>query len=300
MKKLSKSFIIRLIIPIIGLYSQYNINQMSVLKKFSLKDRVIVITGGTGILGEFFVKAVAEAGAKVAVLGRNRERAEKRVEAVKEIGGEAIAVITDVMDEDSVRTAKEEVLNHFGTIDGLVNAAGGNIPGATIGPDTDLFGSDVQATIKAVELNLFGTIIPTHVFGQVIAEKGKGAIINISSLAASRPLTRVLGYTVAKHGIEGYTKWMAAELALRYGEKVRVNAIAPGVFLTEQNRTLLTTPEGGYTERAQKFIDGTPYQRLGDPSELEGTLVYLLSDASAFVTGETVFVDGGFNSWCGV
>lgn len=273
---------------------------MSILDKFSLKDKVVVITGGTGVLGEFFVNAVAEAGAKVAVLGRNKERAEKRVEAVKKIGGEAIAVITDVMNEQSVMEAKDQVLKHFGTVDALINAAGGNIPGATIGPDDDIFASDVNATIKAVELNLFGTIIPTHIFGKVIAEKGKGSIINISSLAASRPLTRVLGYTVAKHGIEGYTKWMAAELALRYGEKVRVNAIAPGVFLTEQNRSLLTTPDGGYTDRAQKFINGTPYQRLGDPSELEGTLVYLLSDASSFVTGETVFVDGGFNTWCGV
>lgn len=273
---------------------------MSILNTFSLKDKVIVITGATGILGESFVKAVAEAGAKVVVLGRNKQRAEERVQMVKELGGVAIAVLGDVMDEQSMVAAKDAILEHFGTIDALVNAAGGNIPGATIGPDTNLFESNVQDTIKAIELNLFGTIIPTHVFGQVIAEKGKGVILNISSLAASRPLTRVLGYTVAKHGIEGYTKWMATELALRYGDKVRVNAIAPGVFLTDQNRNLLINEEGKYSDRAQKFINNTPYQRLGDPSELEGTLVYLLSDASAFVSGETVFVDGGFNNWCGV
>src|SRR5690606_11610698 len=163
----------------------------------------------------------------------------------------------------------------WNTIDGLVNAAGGNIPGATIGPNDNLFDNKIGDTIKAIELNLYGTIIPTLVFGEVIANQGKGSIINISSLAASLPITRVLGYT----------KWMATELALRYGDKVRVNAIAPGVFLTEQNRTLLTNPDGSYTERASKFVQGTPFSRLGDPSELEGTLVYLLSDASAFVSG---------------
>src|SRR5690606_34784603 len=175
-------------------------------------------------------------------------------------------------------------LARFGTIDGLVNAAGGNIPGATIGETDSIFDGKIQDTIKAIELNLYGTIIPTMVFGEVIASKGAGSIINISSLAASRPLTRVLGYTVAKHGVDGFTKWMAAELAIRYGDKIRVNAIAPGVFLTEQNRSLLTHADGSYSERAQKFIDGTPYGRLGDPSELEGTLVYLLSEASAFVS----------------
>lgn len=273
---------------------------MSILEKFSLKGTVIVVTGGTGILGKSFVKALAEAGAKVCILGRSKEKADERVRMVEEMGAEGFAVVTDVMNEDSVREAKEQILNKWGTIDGLVNAAGGNIPGATIGPDQDLFDNKIGDTIKAIELNLYGTIIPTLVFGEVIAKKGKGSIINISSLAASLPITRVLGYTVAKHGVDGFTKWMATELALRYGDKIRVNAIAPGVFLTEQNRTLLTNPDGSYTDRANKFAQGTPFARLGDPSELEGTLVYLLSDASAFVSGETIFVDGGFNSWCGV
>lgn len=273
---------------------------MSVLNKFSIKNKVIVVTGGTGVLGKAFVKAIAEAGAKVVIIGRNEERAEERVKMVEELGGHASAIIADVMDENSMQDAKNNILAQYGTIDGLVNAAGGNIPGATIGPDDSLFDSNIQDTISAVELNLFGTLIPTHVLGRVIAEKGQGSIVNISSLAASRPLTRVLGYTVAKHGIEGYTKWMATELALRYGDKVRVNAIAPGVFLTEQNRNLLIQEDGAYSARAQKFIGGTPFQRLGEPSELEGTLIYLLSDASAFVSGETIFVDGGFNAWCGV
>lgn len=273
---------------------------MNILEKFSLKGKVIVVTGGTGILGKAFVKALAEAGAKVCIIGRSQEKADERVEMVQALGGEALAVVADVMDEHSVRKAKEQILSKWNTIDGLVNAAGGNIPGATIGPNDDLFDNKIGDTIKAIELNLYGTIIPTLVFGEVIAKQGKGSIINISSLAASLPITRVLGYTVAKHGVDGFTKWMATELALRYGDKVRVNAIAPGVFLTEQNRTLLTNPDGSYTERAGRFVQGTPFSRLGDPSELEGTLVYLLSDASAFVSGETIFVDGGFNSWCGV
>lgn len=273
---------------------------MQILDKFSLKGKVIVVTGGTGILGKSFVKALAEAGAKVCIIGRNREKINERLDLIKAVASDTFGVVADVMDEASMGEAKAEILARFGTIDGLVNAAGGNIPGATIGETDSIFDGKIQDTVKAIELNLYGTIVPTMVLGEVIADKGAGAIINISSLAASRPLTRVLGYTVAKHGIDGFTKWMAAELAIRYGDKVRVNAIAPGVFLTDQNRGLLTRDDGTYSERAQKFINGTPYGRLGDPSELEGTLIYLLSDASGFVSGETIFVDGGFNSWCGV
>ncbi|MEN5089050.1 SDR family oxidoreductase [Sphingobacterium faecium] len=273
---------------------------MGILDTFSLRNHVVVVTGATGVLGKAFVDALAEAGAKIAVLGRNTEKLQERVEAIEAKGAEALAIQVDVLNEENVIRAKDEILARWGTINGLVNAAGGNIPGATIQPDQNLFDHDVKDTLKAIELNLYGTIIPTHIFGRVIAESGKGSIINISSLAASRPITRVLGYTVAKHGVDGYTKWMSVELALRYGDKVRVNAIAPGVFLTEQNRNLLMDSNGAYSDRAQKFINGMPFQRLGKPDELKGTLVYLLSDASALVTGETIFVDGGFNSWCGV
>lgn len=273
---------------------------MDGVQQFSLAGKVIVITGATGVLGESFALATAAAGAKVAVLGRDKERADARVAAIKELGGEAIAVTTDVLDEAAVHRAKEQILDAWGTIDGLVNAAGGNIPGATIGPDQDLFDTQIADTQKAVELNLFGTVIPTHVFGRVIAEKGKGTIVNISSLAAQQAITRVMGYNLAKCAIEGYTKWMAVELAQRYGDKVRVNAIAPGVFLTEQNRPLLTHPNGSYTDRAQRFVNNTPYGRLGDPKELTGALIFLLSDASGFISGETILVDGGFNAWSGV
>ena len=267
---------------------------------FSLENKVIVITGATGVLGASFALAVAAAGAKVAILGRNEEKANERVKAITMNGGEAIAVITDVLNEEALIAARTQILNAWGTIDGLVNAAGGNIPGATIAPDQNIFDINIADTQKAVELNLFGTVLPTHVFGRVIAEKGKGSIVNISSLAAQRPLTRVLGYTMGKTAIEGYTKWMAVELAQRYGDRVRVNALAPGVFLTEQNRSLLTNPDGSYTDRAQRFVNHTPFGRLGNPEELNGTLIYLLSDASAFVNGETILVDGGFNAYSGV
>jgi len=267
---------------------------------FSLENKVIVITGATGVLGKHFSIAVAEAGGKVVVMGRNRERAEAVVEQIRAIGGEATAILADAMNEAQLLEARDEILQKYGTIDGLVNAAGGNIPGATIAADQDLFNARVEDTKRAVDLNLFGTVIPTFIFGKVIAEKGKGSIINISSLSAHRPITRVLGYTMAKAAIEGFTKWMSVELSQRYGDGVRVNAISPGVFLTEQNRTLLTNPDGTFTSRAEKFINGTPYGRLGDPEELKGTLVYLLSDASAFVNGTSILVDGGFNTYCGV
>ena len=273
---------------------------MSILDKFSLAGKVIVVTGATGILGKSFVGALAEAGAKVAIVGRNEERAAERLALVDSLGGEGMMIIADVLSETSMQQAKDAIVAKWGTIDGLINAAGGNIPGATIGPDQDLFNTNIQDTLKAVELNLFGTIIPTHVFGKVMASQRRGSIINIASLSSSQAISRVLGYTVAKNGVVGYTKWMASELALRYGDGIRVNAIAPGVFLTEQNRTLLTNSDGSYTERAQKFVSGTPFSRLGDPEELNGTLVYLLSDASGFVNGETVYVDGGFNAWSGV
>lgn len=272
----------------------------SSLDQFSLRDRVIVITGATGVLGESLSLAVAEAGAKVAVLGRDAGRAAARVAAIRAGGGTAMAVLADVLDEGQMQAACDEIVATWGTVDGLVNAAGGNLAGATVGPDQDLFDLNIAQTRAAVDLNLFGTVIPTTVFGRVMAANGRGSIVNVSSLTAQRPLTRVLGYTMAKKAVEAYTQWMATELGLRYGGALRMNAIAPGVFLTEQNRSLLLHPDGSLTERAGKIIAATPFQRFGQPEELTGTLIYLLSDASRFVTGETVLVDGGFNAYSGV
>lgn len=273
---------------------------MSILDKFSLKDKVIVVTGATGVLGESFVKAIAEAGAKVVIIGRNKEVAEQRKNMVQELGSEALVIIADVLSKEEIEAAKDQILDTFSTIDGLVNAAGGNIAGATIQPQHDLFSAEFEHTQDAIELNLYGTMIPTQIFGKVMAENRYGSIVNISSIAADRTLTQVMGYAVAKSGIEAYTKWMATELPLHYGDKIRVNALAPGVFLTKQNKTLLINEENKYTSRAQKFINHTPFSRLGNPEELQGALVYLLSDASGFVNGETIVVDGGFSAWSGV
>lgn len=268
--------------------------------QFTLKQKVIVITGATGVLGASFSLAVAKAGARVVVMGRNEERAKKRVADISNTGGEAIYILADILDEEQITEAREKILEKWGTIDGLVNAAGGNVDKAVIQPDENLFDAKIEYTRKAVDLNLYGTIIPTHIFGKVMADKGKGSIVNISSLAAQNAITRVLGYTLAKTAIEGYTKWMASELGLRYKGNIRVNAIAPGVFLTEQNHDLLLKPDGSYSDRTQKFLNKTPYNRLGNPEELTGTLIYLLSDASGFVSGETILVDGGFNAFSGV
>ncbi|GAB3586342.1 SDR family oxidoreductase [Hymenobacter daeguensis] len=268
--------------------------------QFSLEDKVVVITGATGVLGASMSLAVAGAGAKVAILGRNAERAEARAEAIREIGGECLVVLADVLDVGQMNAACDTIMSTWGRIDGLVNAAGGNMPGATVGPGQNLFDVGIEDTRKAVDLNLFGTIIPTTVFGRVMADQGSGSIVNISSLTAKRPLTRVMGYTLAKTAIEGYTRWMATELGQRYGGSIRMNAIAPGVFLTEQNHSLLIAADGSHTDRASKFISHTPFGRFGEPEELTGTLIYLLSNASRFVNGETVVVDGGFNAFSGV
>ncbi|RTQ48234.1 SDR family oxidoreductase [Hymenobacter gummosus] len=273
---------------------------MSALSQFSLDGKVIVITGATGVLGEALSLAVAEAGAKVAILGRDAGRARARVAAIEALGGEALPLLADVLDQAQVQAACDEIIRTWGAIDGLVNGAGGNLPGAVVGPDQDLFDFNLDHTRQVVDLNLFGTVIPTNIFGRVMAEQGKGSIVNISSLTAQRPLTRVLGYTMAKKAVEAYTQWMAVELGLRYGGALRMNAIAPGVFLTEQNRSLLVDADGAPTARARQFIAGTPYRRFGQPEELTGTLIYLLSDASRFVSGETILVDGGFNAYSGV
>lgn len=268
--------------------------------RFSLQDKVIVVTGATGVLGHSFINALAEAGAIVGVLGRNEKVANERVRVIIENGGKAIALIADVTNEAQLIAAKEKVLAEFGKIDGLVNAAGGNMPEAVISPDKDIFQLNLAALKQVMDLNLFGTVLPTQVFGQAIAKQGKGSIINISSMASQRVITKVLGYSMAKSAIDCYTKWFAVELAKRYGDSIRMNAIAPGFFLTEQNRALLTNGNGTMTERGNLVIKNTPFNRFGDADELIGALTWLLSDASKFVTGTVINVDGGFSVFSGV
>jgi NAD(P)-dependent dehydrogenase (short-subunit alcohol dehydrogenase family) len=268
--------------------------------QFSLKDKVIIVTGGTGILGNSFVNGIAEAGGIVGILGRNRAVAGERANKIKANGGQAIALVADALDIDQLMTAKNKVLDAFGRIDGLVNGAGGNMPQGVLQPEEDIFKMNLEGMKQVMDLNLWGTLYPTQVFGEEIAKTGKGSIVNISSMNSKRAITKVLGYNMGKAAMDCYNQWFAVELANRYGDKIRMNALAPGFFLTEQNRNLLTTPDGGYTERGAKVIRNTPFKRFGHPDELIGTLVWLLSDASAFVTGAMICVDGGFSAFGGV
>jgi NAD(P)-dependent dehydrogenase (short-subunit alcohol dehydrogenase family) len=270
------------------------------MENFSLKDKVIIVTGGTGILGNAFIEGIVEAGGSVGILGRNEAVANQRADAISKKGGKALALVADVLQEDQLRDANEKALKHFGKIDGLVNAAGGNMPEGVLQPDQDIFSMNIDGMKKVLDINLWGTIIPTQIFGASIAKNGKGSIVNISSMNSKRAITKVLGYNMGKAAVDCYTQWFAVELANRYGDKVRMNALAPGFFLTEQNRNLLTKPEGGFTDRGQSVIRQTPFKRFGQPEELKGALVWLLSDASQFVTGAMICVDGGFSIFGGV
>jgi len=268
--------------------------------QFSLAGKVIVVTGGTGILGKAFIDGIVEAGGAVGILGRNAEVAEERANAINQAGGKAIALVADVMNEAELVAAKDKLLKAFGRIDGLVNGAGGNMPEGVLQPDEDVFKMNIEGMKKVMDLNLWGTLIPTQVFGEAIAQTGKGSIVNISSMNSKRAITKVLGYNMGKAAVDCYNQWFAVELANRHGDKIRMNALAPGFFLTEQNRNLLTRPEGGYTQRGELVIKQTPFKRFGQADELKGALVWLLSDASAFVTGSMICVDGGFSIFGGV
>lgn len=204
------------------------------MESFSLKDKVIIVTGGTGVLGDAFVKGIVDAGGIAGILGRNEKVANERAEAINATGGRAIALVADVLNEEHLKAARDKVMQAYGRIDGLVNGAGGNMPGGVIQPDQDLFTMNMDGMRQVMELNLWGTLLPTQVFGKVMADGGKGSIINISSMAAQQAVTKVLGYSMAKAAIDNYTKWFALEAANRYGDRIRMNAIAPGFFLTEQ------------------------------------------------------------------
>lgn len=267
---------------------------------YSLAGKVIIVTGGTGILGDAFIKGIVAAGGAVGILGRNEAVAKERAKAINDNGGKAIALVADVLNEAELKQANQKILGTFGRLDGLVNGAGGNMPGGVLMPDEDIFKMNLEGMKKVLEVNLWGTILPTQIFGESIAETGKGSIVNISSMNSKSAVTRVLGYNMGKAAVDCYNQWFAVELANRYGDAIRMNALAPGFFLTEQNRNLLTKPEGGYTSRGESVIRKTPFKRFGHPDELIGALVWLLSDASAFVTGSMVCVDGGFSIFSGV
>lgn len=265
----------------------------------SVQDKVIIITGGSGILGGAMAKHLAAQGAKVSIWGRNRERLEAARLAATEFG-EVESQTVDVLDEASVEQTTATVAAAWGRIDGLVNCAGGNMPGATVGPDQSIFDVSFSDIRKVLDLNLMGSVIPTMAVGKHMTEAGKGSIVNISSMAASQALTRVLGYSMAKSGIDNFTRWMSTELAKRGTPAIRVNAIAPGFFVTHQNRHLLMQEDGTPTARGQQVINKTPMGRFGTPEELNTMVQYLLSDASSFVTGTITPIDGGFSGFSGV
>jgi NAD(P)-dependent dehydrogenase (short-subunit alcohol dehydrogenase family) len=262
---------------------------------FSIEGKTAVITGGTGVLGSVMADGLAEAGARVVVIGRKKESGEKLVNLIRGKGKEIMFVEADVLDAGKLRKANKIILEKHGTIDILVNAAGGNMPGAIVMPDKNFFDLEVEDFKKVVDLNLTGTVLPTMIFGQQMAKQHKGIIINIASMSSYRPLTRVVGYSSAKAAVKNFTEWLAVEMVKKFGNNFRVNGIAPGFFITEQNRALLTNPDGSFTARGEAVIRQTPFARFGEPEELIGTLLWLCSDASKFVTGVTVPVDGGFN-----
>ena len=264
---------------------------------FNIQGKVIVITGGTGVLGASMVEYLAFHGAKVAVLARNKEIGDVLIESVRSKDGDALFLQTDVTDEAVLKQNAEAIIARYGKIDALINGAGGNMPGATIGPKNTIFDLKMDDFRKVVDLNLMGTVVPTVIFAEYMVKEKKGNIINISSASALRPLSRVAGYGAAKAAVTNFTKYMAGELAIKFGEDFRVNALCPGFFITEQNRNLLTNPDGTYSDRGNTIIAHTPFRRFGNPADLLGTLHYLVSDASRFVTGTVAIVDGGFDAF---
>src|ERR1044072_271660 len=269
-------------------------------KMYDFNGRTVVVTGGTGVLGRAVGRAIVGCGANVALIARNREKAEPQVAAL-EGPGRAVVFTADVLDAGSLREAAQEVVKEFGRIDALLNGAGGNPPGATTNPQQRFFDLPEDALRFVFDLNMLGTITPSQVFGRYMAEQGEGVILNVSSMSAVRPLTRVLGYSAAKAGVNSFTQWLAVHLATEYSPRIRVNAIAPGFFLTEQNRFLLTDKEtGSLPQRGPSIISPNPEGPLGGPEDLLGTLLWLLSPASSFVTGVVVPVDGGFSAFGGV
>lgn len=267
---------------------------------FSLAGKVAVVTGGYGVLGGSLASGLAAAGARVAVLGRRRDAAQAKAEEIRAAGGEALAFVADVLDEGALRDARSEVLRTWGRVDALVNAAGGNVARAR-NDDRPIFDVPADSFDEVLRLNLHGSVAPSLAFGEaMVAGEGTGSIVNISSMAAMRAVSGVMGYSVAKAGMDAFTRWLAVDLARRYGERVRVNAVAPGFFVSEQNRAVLLTPDGSPTARARTILAHTPMGRFGRAEELLGAVQWLCSDAASFVTGIVVPVDGGFSAFSGV
>lgn len=265
-----------------------------------LKDKVAVVTGGNGVLGGAIAMGLAAEGVKVGILGRSEKTVQAKVQEIKKAGGKAVALVADVLDEQKLEAARGNIEKEFGKVDILINAAGGNMKGATITPDQSIFDLNIEDFDKVNQLNFKGTVMPTLIFAKGMVGQKRGSIINISSLAASRALTRVMGYSAAKAAVDNFTKWLAVEMAQKYGDGIRVNAIAPGFFIGEQNRDLLLKEDGSLTSRGETIVRQTPMNRFGKPEELQGAANWLAGDGSSFVTGTVIHVDGGFGAFSGV
>ena len=269
-------------------------------ESFSIKDKVAIITGAGGVLGGSVARSFIKEGAKVVAIDIRKENLDEQVKELCATEGEAMGVVGNVLDMESLEKVAEEVVGKWGRIDILINIAGGNMPGATLTHDQSVFDMNISDWDKVVNLNLNGTVFPSLVFGKVMAQQKKGSIINISSMAAYSAITRVPGYSAAKTAVSNFTQWMAMEMAMKYGDGIRVNAVAPGFFIGDQNRAVLINPDGSLTERSIKVLAKTPMNRFGDISELNGAVQFLCSEAASFITGTIIPVDGGFSSFSGV
>lgn len=267
---------------------------------FDISGKVAVITGAGGVLGGSIAKSFIQQGAKVAALDIRRENLDARVDELVRLGGEATGMTADVLSIESLQKAADDILAKWGRIDILLNIAGGNIPGATLTEAQTIFDMKMEDWDKVTSLNLNGTVYPSLVFGKFMAAQKSGCIVNISSMAAYSAITRVAGYSAAKTAISNFTQWMAMEMAMKFGDKVRVNAIAPGFFIGDQNRAVLINPDGSLTERSRKVLAKTPMGRFGDITELNGAVQFLCSEAASFITGVVLPIDGGFSSFSGV
>lgn len=267
---------------------------------FSIEGKVAVITGASGVLGGSIAKSFVENGAKVVALGTKQEKIDKTVAELRELGGDVMGFVCNVLDIEALRAVADQVVAQWGRIDVLLNIAGGNLPGATLMPDQEFFDMDLADWDKVTQLNMNGTVYPSYVFGKVMAAQQSGSIVNVSSMAALQSMTRVPGYSAAKAAVGNFTQWMSMEMAMKYGDGIRVNAIAPGFFIGEQNRKVLINPDGSLTDRSLKVIANTPMGRFGDINELNGAVQFLCSDAASFITGVCIPVDGGFSTFSGV
>lgn len=267
---------------------------------FNVENKVILITGGGGVLGGQMAEYLLENNATVVILDYKVEIVDSAIERLKAISNNVVGFVCNVLDETSLNKVCSKIVEQLGKIDVLINAAGGNMPGATIGEHQNIFDVKIDDFKKVVDLNLFGSILPSLVFGKEMTKNKEGIIINISSMTAQSAITRVVGYSASKAAIDNYTKWLAVELASKFGDGMRVNAIAPGFFIGNQNRDLLINKDGSYTNRGNTIIENTPMKRFGEANELNGSIHFLCSEASKFVTGIVIPIDGGFSAFSGV